>query len=310
MKLMQRLGAVSAILWCLAGAAYAAPRVAIITPLGGDVWLGETKLTSPKIAEEGQKLLLGDNGQARVQLLGSSKEQVIQGNALVIISKSKLEKEGKPVSRGSMAVSQEIGSIDKSASANCRVGSLDTNYVVGFALSFPPRMVGDEWQFAVTSPSEQFPPEGVVLTFIDVTDGGEGTDIGTIEVSEFQPKIELAKDILLPERRYSLVVQGPNSGYNHQFPMLSEQERADLNETARAMRAEAQETGELSLLLRLASFYSSFDENEKMADVLIEVVNRPDFKDLEQPLKDSVTKSLNLTLRSLDRKNHEAAQVQ
>ena len=310
MKLLQRLAAVSAILWCLAGAAYAAPRVAIITPLGGDVWLGETKLTSPKIAEEGQKLLLGDNGQARVQLLGSSKEQMIKGNALVIISRSKLEEEGKPVSRGPLAVSQEIGSIDKSASANCRVSLLGTNYVVGFALRFPPRMVDDKWQFEVTSPPEQFPARGVTLTLVDLTDGGDGTDIGTVEVAEFRPQVELARDILLPGRRYSLVVQGPNSGYNHQFQMLSEQERADLDQTAHAMRAEALETGELSLLLRLANFYSSFDENEKLASVLIEVMNRPDFNDLEQPVKDHVKNALNLTLRSLDRKNHEVAQVQ
>lgn len=105
--------------------------------------------------------------------------------------------------------------------------------------------------------------------------------------------------------RYELHVQGSNGGYYREFRVLSQQDREALAQTPHALRAEALESGEIAVLLRLANFYTSFDENEKVADVLLEVVTRPQFQELDADSQNRVKDVLNTTLRSLDRKNYE-----
>lgn len=303
MNRLQRLGVISTLLWCLGGAAFAAPRIAIVTPISGDVWVGDVKITTPRLVEEGQKLLVGSNGQVRVQLLGSAKEKVLKGNAMLVLSKANLEIEGQTLSRGSLAVKDEIGTICQSASANAReVGGMVLSPVVGFALELPPEPIASGWKAQVVSDAASFPKGGVVIELADLTMSGKPL---SMPINELPPDIEFPEGLLKPGHRYELHVQGPKSGYYRQFQVLAPDERAELTETARAMRKEALDAGELALLLRLANFYSSFDENEKVADVLIEAVNNPSFQELDEDSKKNLKDALNKTLRSLDRRNYE-----
>lgn len=302
MRFLQKLVVVSALVWCLGGAAFAGPRVAIVTPVAGDVWVGNDKITTPRLVEEGQKLLVGADGQARVQLLGSAKEKLIKGSAMLVIVKADLEKDSQVLSRGSLAVKEEIGTIKQSASANARRGDVEKNYVVGFALSLPPAASSDGWTAKVLSEPNSFPAKGIVVELTDLTSQSQPL---SVEIDEFVTDLPFPKDLLVAGHRYELFVQGPKSGYVRQFQVLSTDERAELMETARAMRKEALDTGELAVLLRLANFYSSFDENEKLADVLLEAVNSPSFQELDEVSQNDLKDALNKTLRSLDRRNYE-----
>lgn len=301
MRRFFRLCNVATLLWCLTGIAWAAPRVAIVTPVAGSVWLGEDLLTAPRIAEEGQKLLV--DGEVRLQLLGSSKECVITGNRLFIISKANLEKEGKIVSRGSIAVAGEIGNIHNSASANARDQGVKMNYVVGFALDLPPKQVGTDWQASVVTRPQDFPKTGVVVT---LTEMPNSKPLMELAIKEPTDHLTFEAGTLKPGHRYEVHVQGPASGYFRQFQVLSSDERAELTKTASVMRVEALKSEEIAILLRLANFYSSFDETKKVAEVLTEVVNQPSYTDLDEASKEKIEDALNLTLRSLDRKNYDS----
>jgi hypothetical protein len=281
--------------------------VAIVTPLSsGEVWLDENLLKAPTLVEEGQKLVVGDGGQARVQLLGSSKEQVLKGNALLVIRKADLEKSARAVSRGSIAISDEIGVLSKSASAGSRRGGTEKNYVVGFALELPPKEVDGTWRSNVIRPTEEdrFPQGGVTVTVREIDEVNPHIGVTIESATDF---LAFPPDALQPGKRYELHVQGPNSGYYRQFMVLNRQDRESLDQTAHAMRAEALRSGELALLLRLANFYAGFDENDMVAKVLIEVVNQPQFIELDQESQHKVKDFLNQTLRSLDRRNYEGA---
>ena len=297
-----RIFTLAALLWLLTGLAWAGPRVAIITPLSeADVWLGETPVEGPMLAEEGQKLLVGEQGEVRIQLLGSSKERVLKGSNLLVISKADLEKAAKPIDRGSVAVADEIGSLIRPAAASARKSNV-THHVVGFALELPPVKVDGLWRANVVTSPEALPARGVQVTVRDLASPSPHLAL-TVD----QPTDHLAfpEDSLKLGGHYEIHVHGPKSGYYRQFQLLSREDRDDLARTAHIMRAEAIESGEIAMLLRLANLYAGFDETEKLADLLVEVVNRPDFKDLDTLSQDKLKGHLNVALRSLDRKNYE-----
>jgi hypothetical protein len=303
MRPKHRLLALSTILWCLTGWAWAAPRVAIVTPVSGTVWLGDLELKTPRLVEEGQKLLTGDNSKARVQLLGSSKEILLEANSILIVKKAELEKTATTVSRGSLSVVEEIGSINKSASANARKEGYKTNYVVGFLLELPPVRTERGWQARVLTPPDQFNlgrGEKVTLTLEDMTD--PQVKKSSVVVENYTDHLIFEQD-LVEGHRYELHVQGPRSGYYRQFQILSADDRAEMTRTAKAIRAEALQNNELATLLQLANLYFGFDETEKLAEVLSEVMRQPSFQELDEATKIKIKESLDLTRRSLDLKN-------
>lgn len=258
-------------------------------------------MRGPVLAEEGQKLLLGEHGKVRIQLLGSSREQVLQGSNLLVITRSELEKTAKPVDRGSIAVSDEIGSLSRPAAASARKSRVP-HHVVGFALELPPVLVDGKWRAAVISPAEAFPAGGVQVKMRSLDD--KDHPVG-LEVTQPTDYLIFPESVMLPGGRYELEVKGPRSAYYREFQLLTTEEREDLERTASVLRAEALQDGEIAMLLRLAGLYAGFDETQKLADVLVEVVNRPDFKSLDQESQNKVKETLNQTLRSLDRKNYE-----
>lgn len=303
MRPKHRLLALSTILWCLTGWVWAAPRVAIVTPISGDVWLEDQELKTPRLVEEGQKLLTGDNSKARVQLLGSSKELLLGSNERLIISKAELEKEATAISRGSLSVVEEIGSINKSASANARLGDVEKTYVVGFLLELPPVRTESGWRARVLTPPDQFKlgrGEKITLTLEDKTDPQVKTR--SVVVDDYTDHLIFGQD-LVEGHRYEVQVEGPRSGYVRQFQILSAEDRAEMTRTAKAIRAEALQNNELATLLQLANLYFGFDETEKLADVLSEVMRQPSFQELDEATQKKIKDSLNLTRRSLDLKN-------
>jgi hypothetical protein len=255
------------------------------------------------MAEEGQKLTVAEGGQARLQLLGSSKEKLVKGNASFVISKANLEKEGQSLSRGSIAVADEIGTLTGAGSASARRGGVKNYQLVGLALDLPPTPVEGGWKIAIPLDKIQIPAGSAIeVTVTDLTDS-KATAFG-LTVDRPTDSLIFEAGALTLGHRYKVSVKGPRSGYTRYFQVLTPQEREDLAQTARAMRVAALESGELSVLLRLANFYSGFDETEKVADVLIEAVNAPAYKELNEQSQLDILSVLNECLRSLDRKGY------
>jgi hypothetical protein len=293
MKLLRNAALTMANLACLGTLAWAAPRVAIVTPLGGEVKLAGASLNMPKIAEEGQHLILGENGQVRIQLLGSSKEKILQGKADYTISKARLESEGVALSRGKVAVAREVGNISRSAAA---VSRPSIYHPVGLTFAWPPMLNGQQWVAQVQTPAsdlELSENDAVAVTITDLSDPGAAVLQATIE----KPVTTLAftGSSLAVGHRYRLHVQRDlgEHMYSRSFRILSPEEQDALSDTERILRVEALDSNELPALLRLASLYQSFDQTDKVAEVLLEAVNNPQYQELDPVVQQQLLKALN-----------------
>lgn len=310
MRRFQRILAATAVLWCLGGMALATPaRVAIVTPLTLGVKLDGVPISKPKIAEEGQKLTMASGGECRVQLLGSTKEQVVKGTGPYVISRATLEKDAKVLSRGTISVSSELGNIKKAAALSARAAraTVPDYEPVGLALVLPPEPTPNGWRVKIATPPDQ----------IDISAGNQAViELKVFRDGEFQivsepvtvdqqvDQFELPAEMLVEGGRYAMSVSRPgNTGYQWEFTVLSAEELAVLAETEEALKAAAQ-SGDLGAKLRLASFYDSVDRLDKMAAVLTEVVEAPEFQALTDEEKEGLVGQLNRARNFSDQKSH------
>lgn len=304
---MKRLPSIAvnlALLWTLSVGAWAGPRVAIVTPLAGDVRLDGVPLKAPRIAEEGQQLTVAAGGEARLQLLGSSKEKRLQGRADYTVSKAKLQSDGKPLSRGSVSVTSEIGNLSRAAAAGSRVGRVYLYSPVGLALVLPPTPIEGGWETRSFTPLEQIkasPDSAIVLKLRDLSHPDPDSTEIKLVMDTPTDLLTFEKSVLMPGNRYELQISRPSeSGYVRYFQILTPEEHAALVATEQAMRAEAAEHGEFATLLRLGAMYQDFDQTPRVAEMLMEAVTHPDFRTLGKDEREDLVSELNRARRSLD----------
>lgn len=300
MKSLRKVAVTTALTLSLACLAWAAPRVAIVTPMGGEVKLAGAPLKAPRIAEEGQILSLGESGKVRVQLLGSGKEQVLSGANNYTISKTRLESEAKVLTRGSISVADEIGNLSRAGAASQR------NYKpLGLSVQWPPSRQGDVWVAQVTTPSTQIPVSKNDPITITVTDLSDSEAI-PVEVILEKPVTALAFKDLVVGHRYQVDVQKDQAvGYKRVFRILDPEEQEALVETAGILRAQALELDEFPSLLRLASLYQSFDKTDKVVEVLTEAVNNPQYATLDAKVRQQLLDTLNKARWSQDQSEYK-----
>lgn len=306
MKRLRQCAASMALLLSLAAShpAWAAPRVALVIPISGEVHLGGKSLSTPRIAEEGQQIDLKDGAEVRIQLLGSSKEKVIKGATRYTISKSALEKEGVSLSRGEVAVnSAEIGNLSRGAMGTSR----PVYKPLGVSFTLPPRLEGEFWVADSRTPldaSQVNEKNPVTITVRDQTDPEQAELSVNLDHPVHAISFEAQK--LVPGHQYLMHVQrGIGDPYYYRyFRILTPEEEQSLLETEKVLRSAAIASDELPILIRLASLYKSFDQTEKMAQVLLEVVNKPAFQDLDATVQSKLLIALNKARNSLDLENY------
>jgi hypothetical protein len=284
-------------------------RVALITPLTAGVKLDGVPLSKTKIAEEGQKLSMTAEGEARVMLLGSSKEQVIKGQSSYVISRATLEKDAKVVSRGKISVTTELGNIKKAAALSARAERLtSTDYEpVGLGLVLPPEPTANGWLIKITTPLDQFDitPGNQAKVELKVWRNGKfvQSDTEALLIDQRVDKLELPAELLVEGGRYAMsVTRADNEGYQWEFTVLSRDELDALARTEEALIADIQGDDDLAAKLRLASFYDGVDQLDKMAQVLTEVVDDPQFLKLPRDEGDELLKQLNRARNFTDQK--------
>lgn len=303
-RVRQAAASMAAMCW-LMGSAWAAPRVALVIPIQGDVKLAGAKLSSPKIAEEGQLVSLSNGAEVRIQLLGSSKEKVLKGKSDYTITKSSLDKEGKSLDRGKVSVTSEIGNLSRSGAATSRAAVYTP---VGLAFKWPPVLEKDQWVTPTVTPlekvgaSEKTP---IVVTVSDLTD--PKARILETTITEAVPSLVFAQKDLVVGHQYRIDVQSESGdrGYHREFRILSKDEQDNLQETERVLRMTAIASDEMPTLIRLATLYKGFARTDKMVDVLVEAVNKPSFKTLDPTVQLQLMEVLNSARNSLDLENYQ-----
>jgi hypothetical protein len=271
-----------------------------VIPISGDVKLAGAKLDKPKLAEEGQKVSVAPNSEVRIQLLGSSKEKILKGKADYTISKASLEKEGKSLDRGAVSVVSEIGNLSRAGA-----GTQRGYQPVGLAFNLPPVLEEGRWVLRVANPEVEATEKNQIhVTISDLTDpSAENLEKSITNPAKF---IDFAKSELIVGHQYRVFVQRDAAvGYERDFRILTSDEQAALNETERTLRRAAIQSDEMPTLIRLASLYKSFDQNEKMAKVLMEAVKKPSYKKMDPEVQKQLVEALNRTRKSLDQVEYE-----
>lgn len=289
-----------ALAWVLlCSLAWAGPRIAIVTPLSSEVWLDDVHLASPRLVEEGQKLLLGEKGSVRIQLLGSGKEVVLQGSRLLSLSRASLDKEAQTVARGSVDVGEEHGSLSRVAAVTGRLTDYSHHRPVGFAVQLPPEpTTSGHWTMKVLTPAESFP--GNIR--LDLVDAVTQRELAALTITAWDSTLILEPEMLAPGGRYCLRVstqQGNDRlGYQRHFQVFTTEEHNQLEDTAEALRAEIDAEAPLPGLFALARFYDSLDDAENLAPVLDEILARPELSEDDRATARALR---NGVLASLDR---------
>lgn len=281
------------LLWVTAQA-WAAPRVALVIPISGDVKLAGATLDKPKLAEEGQKVTVAPDSEVRIQLLGSSKEKILKGKADYTISKSSLEKEGKSLDRGAVSVVSEIGNLSRAGA-----GSQRGRKPLGLSFIFPPVLEKNRWVLRVASPEVEATEKNQIhVTISDLTDpSAENLEKVLTNPAKF---IDFDQSQLIVGHQYRVFVLRDTVDYERDFRILTSQEQEALKKTERTLRRAAIESDEMPTLIRLASLYKSFDQNEKMAKVLLEAVQKPSYKKMDPEVQKQLVEALNRARKSLD----------
>lgn len=297
MKNLKRAAASMAAMSVLMGHAWAAPRVALVIPIDGDVKLAGAQLVGPKIAEEGQLVSLSNGAEVRIQLLGSSKEKILKGKSTYTISKSGLEKDGKSLDRGKVSVTSEIGNLSRAGAGTSR-DSYDT---VGLAFRWPPALENGQWVVPTAALDKKaIEKEPFVVTISDLTD----PKTPVLEETITQPisALSFSQDQLAEGHHYRLDVQleSGKKGYTREFRILTPDEQAYLQDTERVLRVAAITSDEMPTLIRLATLYRSFGRTDKMAEVLLEAVNKPEFSALDTEVQKQLLLALNNARTGLD----------
>lgn len=276
------------LLCCLLAPAWAAPRIAIITPLDGQPILAGKSLTTPAFAEEGQLLDLPAGSQVRVQLLASNRQTHLKGPRQVTLSKEQLNKIARGVTRDKLSVAQEAGNLQRSAAATTRATD-----PLGWSLVLPGKATEQGWEFPVKIDPKYFKSnQEITVTLGELQDSGQSWVFDGSVPNAATPGLTL-----LPGHRYLLMVQGVSLQYKRVFQVLTPEEKSHLRNLENQLLSRRPTVKEL---LRVADLYDDFDQTEEVARLLEQVVAHPQFEKLSQEEREQVRGALNRALDSLD----------
>lgn len=290
--------------------AIAAPRVAIVTPLHGQVTLAGVPIKGPQLAEEGQSLTLSSTASARVQLLGSSKEAIISGVSHYVIKRSTLEENGKTLSRGKLSVVGDLSGLSRAAALSARAQegyarvNPDGQYTpIGAYVTLPPLAQADSsWCIPLRILGNTRLDSSHTLT-ITIEDTANKQDSWIVLIEEPIDMLELPAHTLKYGHRYSVKIASESGHYYvRYFYLLTDGERQTIADHATLLRKESDGVDQINTFLRLASLYSSVDDTEQTASVLEELIQLPNFKtELDNESQAEILTILNSALGQLDR---------
>ncbi len=278
-------------------AAWAGPRVAIVRVLSGDAKLAGTAVQGPQMAEEGQVLVVNRGGEVRIQVLGSNKEMTLKGPITLTLSKVDLLKSAKSLPRDKVAVAAEIGNLQRGAAATSR-----TTSTLGFAVHTPTVADSGELISRVTTSGvlALTPLDPLEINVYRVLNGDRTLVFSRSYDSEVPGQLEFEKDSLSAGARYMMIVANSNYSYRRYFRILHPDEKDALSESAKILREERDQVDPLASLIHLAYLYQEFDQSEKVAMVIQEILEDPRFLDLDVEMRNDLTIHLNKVRQSLD----------
>jgi hypothetical protein len=296
------LGALLLLALCITAAA--ASKVAIIKVNSGSATLDGKTFTKAKMASEGQVLNIATGSQVRIQLLGSKHEMTVTGPVKLNINKQALVKKAKEVSRNSAAVAADIGNRNTVSASSTR-GSADE--LTELKPTLPPQMSDGDYVLGFEA-GDSFPlrPEHSISVEVAPLDGN-GPRIGhTFTQGDPLVPLQMPPD-LEPGRgyRFTLIYSDPGVGsmgqgsamykYKQTFRILTPDQEAFLVEAERELKQDYRTEKDILPLLRLASLYQEYDQNEKVLEYLKMAYDSEHLNDEEQ------WNSLRLTIHSFER---------
>lgn len=287
-------------LWLHAGL-LAAPRVALVIPLQGEVQLSGASLQAPTLAEEGQVLRLNSGAQVRLQLLGSNKETQLQGQQSYTVSRERLERDAQPLRRGAVALTTEIGNLSRAGGGTVRFDPKSSLRPVGVAFEWPPRREDGRWVSPAVG-SMQVSPRRRVLVLVQDRSDPTQPELN-VTLSEPVQSLVFPLESLRESHRYQVRVESEDGSqsYERSFTILSPDDQTALRQTASALRLRALESGEIPTLIRLASLYDSYDRPDKVVEVLGEAMNHPTFTTLDRTVQEQIAQAAERARWALDR---------
>lgn len=266
--------------WLLASAltlaSWAAPRVGLLHVEGGKVWLDGRPVAAPALLEQGGKLVLEKGARARLRLLGGNTEIALIGPRSLTIDRPALEKLGRALPRGQVALVPDIGNVARGATNTTRAQRKRR----GFVVETPPQASPDGWIFPVrTAPpfSDREPPQEAEWTLSRLApkadspeaQGGPGPTFRAESLAYGQcgpdgQGFRLPADTLRPGQRYLLSIRTGSdpldAGYWQSFRILTPEEKAMLSEVEAAAQLQSREEDSVQPLLNLAALYLEWDQ--------------------------------------------------
>lgn len=259
----------------LATVALAAPRVALVRLNSGSASLDGKAFKMAQMASEGQMLKLADKSEVRVQLLGSSSEVTLKGPMELKISKTKLAKEAKKVTRGGVAVALDIGNRNTTGSLVTRsAGAKPTNSIrTSIKPKLPPVKKDGSYVIGFDYDGEIRLPIGAEV-FIQIIPADE-TDESFVELTftDNLKTLELSPDAVVPGEGYEFALsyhQNDDSlaRYTQTFRLLTSDQKEILAAAEEEMLRQYNAQKSVLPLLRLASLYQDMDQNQQVLKYL------------------------------------------
>lgn len=301
---MKRIGLGAVLLLALCAVVAAASKVAIIKVNTGSASLDGKSIAKAQMASEGQLLKIESGAQVRIQLLGSKQEVTVTGPKQVQINKTELAKQAKEVSRNSAAVAADIGNRNTVSASSTRGSGSE---LLELKPTLPPQPNDGEYVLGFGA-GEQFDlkPDHSISVEIAPLDG-DGPRLGHVFKHndplvplQMPPELEIGRGY-----SFTLIYSDPGTGdmgegsamykYKQTFRILTPEQSSFLNEAERELLKDYRTEKDVLPLLRLASLYQEYDQNEKVLDYL-KMAYDSEYLDNEEQWN-----SLRLTIYSFER---------
>jgi hypothetical protein len=304
LKHIKKIGLGAVLLLLLSAVVVAASKVAIIKVNSGSASLDGQTIATAKMASEGQMLKVDAGSQVRIQLLGSKHEVSVTGPAKIAINKAELSKSAKELSRNSAAVAADIGNRNTVSASSTRGSGSE---LLELKPTLPPREDNGEYVLGFEAgESFELEPDHSISVEIAPVDG-EGPRIGhTFKHKDPLVALQMPPD-LKKGRAYSftLIYSDPGEGnmaqgsamykYKQTFRILTPDQEAFLAEAEQELLKDYKTENDVLPLLRLASLYQEYDQNEKVLEYLKMAYDSEHLNNEEQ------WNSLRLTIYSFER---------
>jgi hypothetical protein len=308
-KVLERFGLLAMLFLFFSVAALPAPsKIAIIKVNSGTATLDDIAIDKATLAGEGQLLVLAKGTEVRVQLLGSKSEFTLKDDARLIISRESLQAEATDVmNRNSVSVAKDIGNKNSTtASVTRNTGVIEDPVALNPII--PPRLDGNQkryWlKFDLETPYKLRPKEAITIGIIPAGDGNRINE--TYDHSRPLKPLEITADDIEPGLGYHLSIiyhtaDGGSHTYRTNFRILLPEQEKFLEqaqaELLKEYRASAMEN--VLPLLRLASLYQDYDQNDKALYYLTLAQSRSQDADEKESLQltiETMTEGLRMPL--------------